>query len=143
LSCEPPSGNPSPVLGWSSTVATPPTVDAIRDVLVTGYEPLIEALDLPDPDDRHVLAAAVKVGAQTIVTNNLEDFPAGRLAAWDIEASSADDFLHAMVDLSPKVVFSLGRRSPIAAGDPPMGVDQLLTVINNEGLLETVAAPRS
>jgi len=74
---------------------------AIRDVLVTGYEPLIGALDLPDPGDRHVRAAAIKVGAQTIVTNNLKDFPADRLAAWDIEASSADDFLHAMVDLNP------------------------------------------
>lgn len=45
--------------------------EAIRDVLVTGYEPLVEVLDLPDPDDRHVLAAAIKVGAQTIITNDL------------------------------------------------------------------------
>src|SRR5258707_15444948 len=38
--------------------------DAVRDCLVTGYQPLIEALNLPDPDDRHVLAAAIKVNAQ-------------------------------------------------------------------------------
>jgi hypothetical protein len=38
----------------------------VRDCLVTGYQPLIEALDLPDPDDRHVLAAAIKVNAQLI-----------------------------------------------------------------------------
>lgn len=37
---------------------------AIRDSLVTGHEPLIETLQLPDPDDRHVLAAAIKAGAQ-------------------------------------------------------------------------------
>ena len=36
---------------------------AIRDVLVVGYEPLIDALDLPDPDDRHVLAAAIRARA--------------------------------------------------------------------------------
>jgi hypothetical protein len=46
---------------------------------VSGYEPLIEGLKLPDPDDRHVLAAAVKAGAQVIVTRNLRDFPAADL----------------------------------------------------------------
>jgi hypothetical protein len=62
------------------------------------------------PGDRHVLAAAIEVGAQTIVTDNLKDFPADRLAPWDVEGSSADDFLHAMVDLSPKIVFALVQK---------------------------------
>jgi hypothetical protein len=44
---------------------------AVRDVLVVGYEPLIEAITLPDPDDRHVPAAAVRARAQLIVTANL------------------------------------------------------------------------
>jgi len=56
---------------------------AIADCLVTGYEPLIEGLKLPDPDDRHVLAAAIKVGAQAIVTANVADFPAEYLAQWE------------------------------------------------------------
>ena len=47
----------------------------VRDCLVTGYEPLIEALDLPDPDDRHVLAAAIAGRADLIVTKNLQTFP--------------------------------------------------------------------
>jgi len=60
---------------------------AVRDCLVTGYEPLIEGLKLPDPDDRHVLAAAIKTGAQVIVTRNLKDFPESDLQPWDIEAN--------------------------------------------------------
>jgi hypothetical protein len=48
---------------------------AVRDCLVTGYEPLTEGLKLPDPDDRHVLAAAIRAGAQVIVTRNLKHFP--------------------------------------------------------------------
>jgi predicted nucleic acid-binding protein len=48
---------------------------AVPDCLVTGYEPLIEGLKLPDAKDRHVLAAAIKAGAQVIVTRNLKDFP--------------------------------------------------------------------
>lgn len=116
---------------------------AIRDVLVTGYEPLKEVLDLPDPDDRHVLAAAIKVGAQTVVTNNLKDFPGKHLAAWDIEARSADEFLLSMVDLSPKVVYGEVQRIADSKMRPPMSVDEVLTALNNQGLVETVAALRS
>ena len=48
---------------------------AVRDWKVMGYEPLVDALKLPDPDDRHVLAAAIRARAQVIVTSNLRDFP--------------------------------------------------------------------
>jgi hypothetical protein len=54
--------------------------DAVPDCLVKDYEPLVAGLRLPDPDDRHVLAAAVRCGAQVIVTANLRDFPAEHLA---------------------------------------------------------------
>ena len=53
---------------------------AVRDCLVVGYEPLVEVLDLPDPEDRHVLAAAVRVNAQFIVTWNRKHFPQDKLA---------------------------------------------------------------
>ena len=46
-----------------------------RDALGAGYQPLIAALELPDPDDRHVLAAAIKCGADLILTFNLDDVP--------------------------------------------------------------------
>ncbi|WP_340686272.1 PIN domain-containing protein [Amycolatopsis coloradensis] len=54
---------------------------AVRDCLVTGYEPLVTTLELPDLDDRHVLAAAIKAQARVIVTENLRDFPKGFSAA--------------------------------------------------------------
>jgi PIN domain len=65
----------------------------VRDCLVTGYEDLIPALDLPDPDDRHVLAAAIRGRADVIVTCNLADFQADQLAHYGIEARHPDDFL--------------------------------------------------
>ena len=68
-------------------------IRAVRDCLVSGYEPLVEGLKPPDPRDRHVLAAAIKVGAQVIVTNNLKHFPAADLRQWDVEAKSPDDFV--------------------------------------------------
>nr|WP_256968117.1 PIN domain-containing protein [Streptomyces sp. CS227] len=66
---------------------------AVRDCLVTGFEPLIEGLKLPDEDDRHVLAAAIRAGAQVIVTNNRKDFPTDYLDTWGIERKSADEFV--------------------------------------------------
>lgn len=51
----------------------------VRDCLVTGYESLIDSLVLPDPDDRHVLAAAIRTRASVIVTFNLSDFPEATL----------------------------------------------------------------
>ena len=62
------------------------------EALVTGYEPLIGTLELPDSDDRHVLAAAIRCGAQHIVTDNLADFPTEVPARFDIEAIDADRF---------------------------------------------------
>ena len=71
------------------------------EALVAGYEPLIGTLELPDADDRHVLAAAIRCGAQHIVTDNLADFPAEVLERFDIEAVDADGFLSRTFDLYP------------------------------------------
>ena len=70
---------------------------ALRDVLVTGHEQLIDTLDLPDLDDRHVLAAAIKGKARVIVTKNLRDFPASALAPYGLIAEHPDDFLVSLV----------------------------------------------
>jgi predicted nucleic acid-binding protein len=48
---------------------------SVDDCLISGYEELIPTLQLPDPDDRHVLAAAIAGRADLIITLNLSDFP--------------------------------------------------------------------
>jgi hypothetical protein len=53
------------------------------DAFVTGYEDLIPGLQLPDPDDRHVLAAAIRGHADVIVTKNLRDFPSDTIGSFD------------------------------------------------------------
>ena len=74
------------------------------DALVTDYQHLIPGLQLPDPNDRHVLAAAIRARADVIVTINLRDFPAETLAAFGIEAQHPDEFVLHLLDLSPGVV---------------------------------------
>jgi predicted nucleic acid-binding protein len=63
------------------------TDEAIDGAIVSGYEPLIETIALPDVDDRHVLAAAIHCGASVIVTANLRDFPREILSLHGIEAN--------------------------------------------------------
>ena len=60
----------------------------VRDCIVTDYEDLIPALTLPDSDDRHVLAAAIRSSTNVIVTFNLDDFPLETLKKWGIERST-------------------------------------------------------
>jgi predicted nucleic acid-binding protein len=64
------------------------------DALVTGYQPLIDSLVLPDPDDRHVLAAAITGRADVIVTSNLADFPSAALTPYGLEVQHPDEFLN-------------------------------------------------
>ncbi len=115
---------------------------AVRDCLVTGYEPLIEAVDLPDPDDRHVLAAAIKARAQVIVTHNLKDFPSAALEAWDLEAKSADDFILAQIDLSREAVHTAVQRIADSRENPPTTFSGVLAMLERDGLVESAAALR-
>ncbi|WP_052851476.1 PIN domain-containing protein [Streptomyces avicenniae] len=113
---------------------------AVRDSKVTGYEPLIEAVSLPDPDDRHVLAAAVKARAQVIVTFNLKDFPATDLGRWDVESVHPDAFLEAQIDLDPAIVYGAVRQIADSRRRPPGTVGDVLESLRREGMLATVAA---
>jgi hypothetical protein len=73
---------------------------AVRDCLVQGYEPIEHGLELPGPDDHHVLAAAIKAKAQVLVTRNIRDFPEAALQQWNIDVKSPDDFVLDQLDLS-------------------------------------------
>ncbi|WP_329003358.1 PIN domain-containing protein [Kribbella sp. NBC_00709] len=115
---------------------------AIRDVLVTGYEPLIDVVDLPDADDRHVLAAAIKAGAQVIVTENAKDFPPAKLASWNVEAQSADDFVLDLIDLNQQAVYAQVQRMADAWRNPPGTVEDVLDSLEHIGLIGSAAALR-
>jgi len=100
--------------------------EAVADCLVTGYEPLIDGLQLPDPDDRHVLAAAIRCSAQVIVTSNLADFPADALEPFNIEAQGPDQFVLDVVNLAPARVAAVIQQQSAALRNPPRTVDELL-----------------
>jgi predicted nucleic acid-binding protein len=116
---------------------------AIPDVLVTGYEDLTAGLKLPDENDRHVLAAAIKAGAQVIVTDNLRDFPPDYLAQYGIEAKSADDFVMDLIDMFDRVVYSCAQAMADNCRLPPQTLDDILVKLERSGLIESANALRS
>lgn len=116
---------------------------AIRDVLVTDYEPLIDVVELPDVDDRHVLAAAIKAHAQVIVTENVKHFPRVCVKPWNIEARCADDFVLDLIDLSRPTVYAQVQRMADAWKNPPGSVDDVLKSLEHVGLVESVTALRA
>ena len=117
-------------------------IAAIRDCLVTDYEQLIDALKLPDLDDRHVLAAAIKCTAQVIVTTNLKHFPVEELQVWGIEAKSPDDFILDQIYIDARIVYSCVREIANSRKNPPDTVDGVLEELERAGFVQSVAALR-
>ncbi|OAS01661.1 PIN domain-containing protein [Pseudomonas putida] len=111
---------------------------AVPDALVTDYDSLVEGLDLPDRDDRHVLAAAIKCNASVIVTFNLKDFPKAVLGAFDIEPLHPDDFIADLWDLDKAAVLEAAQRQRISLKNPPHSVQQYLDRLLQQKLPETV-----
>lgn len=114
----------------------------VRDGLVTGYEHLIPKLHLPDPDDRHVLAAAIHAEAQVIVTANLSDFPASRTRKYGVLATHPDAFIEDLLKASPEIVCSAAKQQRQSLKKPPLTVDEFLGALERQGLPNTVARLR-
>ncbi len=110
---------------------------AFPDALVTNYAGLIGNLDLPDPKDRHVLAAAIKTNANIIVTNNLKDFPNQYLASFGLSAKSADDFLTDIIDLNPEEAVKAFKELVLYRRKPDLNEFEVLDILRKHGLKDT------
>lgn len=111
---------------------------AVPDALVSGHEALVDALHLPDPNDRHVLAAAIRCGASVIVTFNQKDFPADTLAAYGVETQHPDEFIDNLFDLDPASVVSAAQKQRQSLQHPAIEVPHYLDILRRQGLSQTV-----
>lgn len=105
-----------------------------EDASVLGWEAVSAGLDLPDPDDRHVLAAAITGGAQAIVTFNLKDFPARALEPGGIPVRHPDDFLLDQLDLLPGRVLQLLTEQAADLQHPPTDLAGVLNALQRCGV---------
>lgn len=110
---------------------------AFPDALVENYESLIEGLELPDLKDRHVLAAAIKINANVIVTNNLKDFPDQYLATFGLKAKGVDDFITDIIDLNQELAVQAFKELVLNRTNPDLDEFQVLDRFRKIGLVDS------
>lgn len=119
----------------------PRIVDALNrtvpDCLITGYERLVQGLELPDPGDRHVLAAAIAGHADAIVTFNLKDFPTEVLMVHEIEAQHPDDFIMNQLQLHEVRALTAVKEMRERWRNPPYTAEKMLELLESRGLPQT------
>jgi len=106
----------------------------ISNGLVSGHEALISTLSLPDANDRHVLAAAIKAGAPVIVTFNLSDFPAAVLQAHGIRPAHPDLFLSSLFDDDPALFLRAVQTHRTSLHHPPKDAAGYVQTLRTNGL---------
>jgi predicted nucleic acid-binding protein len=122
------------------------TRDRMKAVLpeadVVNYRPLVTDLQLPDPDDRHVLAAAIAGKAPVIVTWNLKDFPVPNLRPYGVISQSPDDFLFELHAAFPDALISSVRRARHNLRKTAPSVESFVEVLEQGGLKKFSAVLR-
>ncbi|CAG9409449.1 PIN domain-containing protein [Providencia alcalifaciens] len=114
--------------------------NALPDARVSQYEPLIEGIELPDLNDRHVVAAAIKCHAKIIVTLNLKDFPKESMDQLEIEALHPDEFISDLFDLNHALALSAVRRQRLSLTKPEININEYFAALLRQGLPMTVKA---
>ncbi len=116
---------------------------SLPGAMVIGYEHLIEEIQIErDPNDRHVVAAAIVGRCDVIVTNDFSHFPCDMLDAFNLEKERPDDFLSNLLDLEPGTFCSAIRTARVGKKNPPYTVEEYLSNLTQHGLVVTVAGLR-
>jgi hypothetical protein len=107
---------------------------SVEDASVIGDEDLVAGLDVPDQDDRHVLAAAIAGHAQSLVTFNLKDLPEAALQDRGVETAHPDQFLLDQLDLRPGLVLAALHEQVAALSRPPTDLAGVLNHLKRSGV---------
>jgi hypothetical protein len=107
-----------------------------------AWLPLTRCLALPDPNDNHVLAAAIAGHADCIVTTNTKDFPPELLTPHGVHAIHPDDFIVNQWDLDPVVVIGAFKGMRARWKRPSAAADDFARALERNGLAATAARLR-
>ena len=108
------------------------------DCLVAGHLGRVPELSLPDPDDRHVLAAAIEAGADAIVTWNVGDFPESEIKRHGLEIRTPDQLIVRLLEIREADVLAAMREHRGSLLNPPKSPDEYAANLAGQGLVETV-----
>lgn len=113
--------------------------NAVPDSVICGYDKLADCLELPDPKDRHVLAAAIVGHADAIVTFNLNDFPKDVLEQYSLEAIHPDDFVVCQLELKQIEALEALKQMRARKRSPPRTVTDIVQALERVQLPRTAA----
>ena len=112
---------------------------AFSDASVTGFDDIIPRLNLPDPNDHHVLAAAIAGRCDLLITQNVRHFPDEYLSTLGIRVATPDDFLVALLMSNPEKFCASVRRVLSRLRNPAYTFDLYLSHLKTCGLIHTSA----
>ena len=99
---------------------------AFPDAEVEDFGHLIDGIELPDPDDRHVLAAAVRGECDFVVTFNEKDFPDEVVAGRDVQVLSPDEAVFMLAGAFPDRIASVVETQVTRLSRPSMTMEEFL-----------------
>jgi hypothetical protein len=135
-------GNPDPAA--QAAIQRARMEEAFPEATVSDFDKFLPAAaGLPDPKDAHVIAAALKTQAATIITDNLKHFPIDVLGPLNLETRSTDAFLADTIALDTGRAVAAFRRMRESFKRPEVTAQDLLTKMDARGLTETVDVLRS
>jgi hypothetical protein len=113
--------------------------DALPGAIVTGYQRHIQAVTLPDPDDRHVVAAGIAGGASIILTWNLRDFPAREMKKHGLRRQTPDAFLVDLCDQAPDLTLASLANARRNLSKTRVSASDFVNIVKNQGLIQLSA----
>ncbi len=108
---------------------------AFPDSNVVNFEELINSVNLPDKNDRHVLACAIRSNSSLIITFNLKDFPDPELIKFDLKAKNPDEFISSLIEINSNATCKGFTKMVKRLKNPPKTKIQILETLRNCGLI--------
>jgi len=110
---------------------------AFPEAKIEDYQPYLDCLDLPDKDDRHVVAAAIKTNAKFVITYNLKDFPSNKLSQYKIMAIDPDTFISNCITRNESTSILAFRSLVETKSNPKLPISEVIDILHNNGLIKT------
>jgi hypothetical protein len=104
--------------------------------MVTGYEEHIPKVTLPDPNDRHVVAAGITTQASLVLTWNSRHFPANELKKFGLRKMTPDGFLCGLFDEIPDLVIGSLAHARRNLSKTQVSAPDFIAILKGQKLVE-------
>lgn len=110
--------------------------NAFPEAKIEDYQSYLDCLDLPDKDDRHVVAAAIKSNANFIITYNLKDFPSNELSKYKIEAIDPDSIISNCIIQNESTSLLAFHNLVEIKSNPKLPISEAIDILHNNDLVK-------